>query len=103
MTPARAAHVCATPGIPRQTTATTFTIEPEILASRHLCAADCIMYQVPLRLVSITAAQPFGEKSMAAWGNWPPALLITISTRPKRSHAASYIDATAAGSRIERG
>ena len=34
------------------------------------------MYQVPFRLVLMTAFQPFTEKSIAACGNCPPALLI---------------------------
>jgi hypothetical protein len=33
------------------------------------------MYQVPFRLVLMTAFQPFTEKSIAACGNCPPALL----------------------------
>jgi len=35
--------------------------------------ASCL--NVPLRFVSITARQPFSLQSIAACGNWPPALL----------------------------
>ena len=45
-------------------------------------ATLCIMLKVPLRLVSMTARQPFSLKSIAACGNWPPALLTSRSTRP---------------------
>jgi hypothetical protein len=58
-TPARAALVCAIPGKPRPTTAITFTIEPPSPSSIGT-PNTCVMFQVPVRFVSMTAFQPFG-------------------------------------------
>ena len=85
MTPARAAQVCATCGMPRHTIATMLTMLPGIFSACQRLAAACIMYQVPLRLVSMTASQPLTLKSIAACGYWPPALLTRASRRPKRA------------------
>jgi hypothetical protein len=43
-------------------------MDPGLAAAIHRLAAVCIMYQVPVRLVSMTAFQPLGEKSIAGWG-----------------------------------
>jgi len=41
------------------------TMLPGVPASRQRRAAACIMYQVPLRLLSMTAFQPLGLMSSA--------------------------------------
>ncbi len=87
MMPARAATVCATPGMPRSMTTTMLQIDRSIGSaaaprSRQYCAARCIISQVPLRLLLMTALQPLGAKSIAACGNCPPALLTVQSMRP---------------------
>jgi hypothetical protein len=51
----------------------------------------------------MTAFQPFTEKSIAACGNYPPALFTSTSTRPKCAQAVSSIAAAALGSRMESG
>ena len=83
ITAALAAQECATPGIPRVTTAVMLTTEPVRPASRQRLPAAWVMYQVPFRLVSMTAFQPLWLKSMAACGNWPPALFTSMSKPPK--------------------
>ena len=40
------------------------------------------MFQVPLRLRSMTERHPLSEICDGRAGNWPPALLIRKSTRP---------------------
>src|SRR5207244_2136290 len=81
-------------------TTTMLAMLPGCLRSRQRCAAACIMYQVPFRLVSMTAFQPFTEKSIAACGNCPPALLTRPSMRPCAVQTASNKALTASGSRI---
>src|SRR5882724_3908707 len=76
------------------------TMLPGCLWSRQRCAAACIMYQVPLRLVLMTAFQPFTEKSIAGCGNCPPALLIRLSMRPCTAQIVSNSALTASGSRM---
>ena len=58
------------------------------------------MYQVPFRLVLMTVFQPFTEKSIAACGNCPPALLTRLSSRPCAAHTVSNRALTASGSRM---
>ena len=79
-------------------TTTMLTMLPGCLWSRQRCAAVCIMYQVPFRLVLMTAFQPFTEKSIAACGNCPPALLMRLSRRPCAAQIASNRALTASGS-----
>jgi hypothetical protein len=43
---------------------------------------------VPVRLVSITAFQPFSEKSLAGEKNWPPPLFTRKSNLPNFSRVA---------------
>src|SRR4051794_35600761 len=50
-----------------------------------------------------TARQPLSEISSAGAVNWPPALLTSTSTRPKRSRARSTTRSTSAGSRTSAG
>src|SRR6478609_7497673 len=56
------------------------------------------MMQVPFRLVLMTAFQPFTEKSIAACGNCPPALLMRQSMRPCAAQIASNSALTEPGS-----
>src|ERR1700736_2358138 len=74
------------------------TMLPGCLWSRQRFAEACIMYQVPFKLVSITAFQPLIEKSIEFCGNCPPALLMRPSTRPCASHTVSNRVLTASGS-----
>jgi hypothetical protein len=60
----------------------------------------CVMFQVPVRLVSITAFQPFGLKWRAGCGYWPPALLTSTSIFPTRSCAAAARASTDSRSRM---
>ncbi|EWS62704.1 hypothetical protein Y695_04064 [Hydrogenophaga sp. T4] len=76
------------------------TMLPGRPCSTQRLAAPCIMYQLPLRLVSITAFQPLTLKSIAWAANWPPALLTSTSTPPKRSHTALSMASTCSGSRM---
>ena len=99
-TPARAALLCTIPGIPRVAEAVTLTIAPPRPAAIQRRAAACIISQVPVRLLSTTARQPFGLMSIAALANWPPALLTTTSSAPNRSSAASNSASTLGASRI---
>ena len=80
------------------------TMLPGCLAARQCRAALCIMLNVPVRLVSMTARQPLSVKSIAACGNCPPALLTSRSS----ASAAGKISrqqsrSTAARSRISSG
>src|SRR5512134_894566 len=61
--PAREAMVCGMPTLARVTGMTRLTITPGCPRSIQHRAASCIMYQVPLRLVSRTAFQPLGVMS----------------------------------------
>ena len=78
-TPARAAPECAMVAAPRcQMLATMFTIAPPSPAARSGWSA-WHMFQVPVRLVSMTARQPFGVMSSARAMNCPPAQFTSAS------------------------
>ena len=76
------------------------TILPQTWVACQCRPMLCIMLNVPLRLVSITARQPFSLKSMAACGNWPPALFTSRSTPPRRTKSSAKKASTAARSRM---
>jgi hypothetical protein len=82
ISPARAATVWGTPALHMPGTATMLMMQPGWSWSRHCRAAACIMYQDPVRLVSMTAFQPLGVMSSAGAANWPPALLTRTSSFP---------------------
>jgi hypothetical protein len=102
-TPARAAPVCTMPGNPRMICAMTLTIRPRFCGIIALLATAWVMPHVPIRLLRITAAKPFGESASAVVGNCPPALLMRTSMRPKRSSTESTYAVIASGSRMSQG
>src|ERR1700722_462530 len=98
-TPARAALLCATWCRPRGDT-TRLTMLPALPAACQWRPMLCTMLKVPVRLVSMTARQPFSVKSTAACGNCPPALLTSRSTLPRRANRSANSASTAPRSRM---
>ncbi len=82
MTPERAATVCAISVQPVRGHDDDVDNAASVAVIAPALAAACIMNHVPFRLVFTTAFQPLTEKSIAGCGNCPPALLISMSTRP---------------------
>ena len=79
--PARAAPLCAMPGIEPQMSATMFTTAPPraaMLCVKHSRA----IRKPPVRLVSITACQPLALIFSAGAMYWPPALFTSPSIAP---------------------
>ena len=92
--------MCAIPGKPRATWATTFTMRPRFCGRKKPFAAACVTVQVPRRLLRTTASKPLGLMCCAGDGNWPPALLTSTSTGPRASPTASKNAVTESGSRM---
>src|SRR4051794_23703435 len=90
-TAARAALECVMPARPWCGDSVTLMIVPPPpgLNARSYAASD--MVSVPPTFSRVTACQPFNAIASAGTKYWPPALLTSTSSRPKRDSAVSTI------------
>jgi hypothetical protein len=99
--PARAAPLCAMPGIEPQLSATMLTMAPPcscIACTKHSRA----IRKPPVRLVATTASQPLALIVAAGAMYWPPALLTSASMRPWRASTVATACLTASSSRMSQ-
>ena len=96
---ARAAIAWAKPGIPRSGLRPMKTTSPRRAGIMARVAAVRVSRHTASTLSRATAPQPLSEIVSAGAANWPPALLTSTSSAPKRPSAASTIRSAASSSR----
>lgn len=72
--------------------------DPPVRAARFLRPNSRVMNQVPVRVVSSTARQAFGDMSSAGTGKLAAALFTSTPGSPAADSAASNAPATCSGS-----
>src|SRR5436305_6939912 len=103
LTPALAAAEWAKPGPPVHAyDAPTLVIEPGSPAARWRRANSRQQRNVPLRVMSTTVRQAFGDMSSAGTGKLAAALFTNTCGRPKVSRATSKAVAMEAASRMSQ-
>ena len=99
-TAARAAPVWAIAGMPWCGETVTLTIVPAPASRIASSYAASHIASVPLTFSRWTACQPLVARPSAGTMYWPPALLSTRSSRPRRSSVSATIRSAPARSRM---